>query len=170
MSPPRTRDGADPTRNLGHGPNTQRKKDLKMRTNHLLLALAVTAAMACSKTESKPTGGGETNDNSGTAQTTAAATKIDDKAAKEMFDSRCAACHGTAGKGDGPGAAALNPKPRNYTDKAWQASVTDEQIKKTIVYGGAAVGKSPIMPASPDLDSKPEVVEGLVKIVRSFGK
>jgi hypothetical protein len=24
------------------------------------------------------------------------------------------------------------------------------------------------MPASPDLDSKPEVVDGLVKIVRSF--
>ena len=35
--------------------------------------------------------------------------------------------------------------------------------------GGAAVGKSPIMPASPDLDEKPEVVEGLVKLVRKFG-
>lgn len=89
--------------------------------------------------------------------------------AKEMFNSRCAPCHGTDGKGDGPGAAALNPKPRNYTDAAWQKSVTDDQIRKTIVMGGAAVGKSPIMPASPDLESKPEVVSGLVKIVRSFG-
>jgi hypothetical protein len=26
------------------------------------------------------------------------------------------------------------------------------------------------MPASPDLDSKPEVIEGLVRIVRDFGK
>jgi len=26
-----------------------------------------------------------------------------------------------------------------------------------------------IMPASPDLDEKPEVVEGLIKIVRRFG-
>ena len=48
--------------------------------------------------------------------------------------------------------------------------MTDEDIKKTITYGGAAVGKSPIMPASPDLDSKPLVVEGLVKIIREFGK
>ena len=48
--------------------------------------------------------------------------------------------------------------------------MTDEQIRKTIVMGGAAVGKSPMMPASPDLDSKPEVVEGLVKIVRKFGR
>ncbi len=90
-------------------------------------------------------------------------------AAKAVYAERCAACHGASGKGDGAGAAALNPKPRNYTDKAWQTSVTDEQIKKTIVYGGAAVGKSPIMPASPDLDGKPEVVDGLVKVVRSFG-
>lgn len=90
-------------------------------------------------------------------------------AAREIFNSRCSACHGTDGKGDGPGAAALNPKPRNYTDKTWQSSVTDEQIKKTILYGGAAVGKSPIMPASPDLDGKPEVLDGLVKIVRGFG-
>jgi mono/diheme cytochrome c family protein len=85
-----------------------------------------------------------------------------------MFRSRCVVCHGEKGKGDGPGAAALEPKPRNYSDGAWQASVTDEQIKNVIMYGGAAAGKSPIMPASPDLQSKPEVVDELVKIVRSF--
>lgn len=123
----------------------------------LTLSLA-TAAFACSKSEAEKT-----------STTSAASTGIDAAAAKEIFDSRCSACHGTSGKGDGPGAAALNPKPRNYTDKAWQATVTDEQIKKTILLGGAAVGKSPIMPASPDLDSKPEVVAGLVKIVRGFG-
>ncbi|MCU0684099.1 MAG: c-type cytochrome [Polyangiaceae bacterium] len=100
--------------------------------------------------------------------TGAAVASIDAKAAKEVFDTRCAACHGANGKGDGPGAAALNPKPRDYSDKQWQSAVTDDQIRKTILLGGAAVGKSPIMPASPDLDAKPEVVEGLVKIVRGF--
>jgi mono/diheme cytochrome c family protein len=85
-----------------------------------------------------------------------------------MFTNRCTPCHGTTGHGDGSGAAALNPKPRNYTDVAWQKSVTDEQIKKTILYGGAAVGKSPSMPANPDLDGKPEL-DGLVAKVRSFG-
>jgi mono/diheme cytochrome c family protein len=90
--------------------------------------------------------------------------------AQRMFKIRCAVCHGTSGKGDGPGSAALNPKPRNYTDAEWQKSVTDEQIRNTILMGGAAVGKSPNMPASPDLQSKPQVLDGLVQVVRSFAK
>lgn len=141
-----------------------------MKTYQLVLGLALASVVACNKTESQPQ---QTQPAQGGGGTTTAATgggKVDSAAAKEIFDSRCSACHGTSGKGDGPGAAALNPKPRDYTDKAWQSSVTDEQIKKTILLGGAAVGKSPIMPASPDLDSKPEVVDGLVKIVRSFSK
>jgi hypothetical protein len=87
--------------------------------------------------------------------------------ALSMFKMRCAPCHGETGHGDGPGAAALNPKPRNYTDMAWQKSVTDEQIRKTILYGGAAVGKSPAMPANPDLDGKPDL-DGLIGVVRGF--
>ena len=39
-------------------------------------------------------------------------------AGKQTFDDKCAACHGTLGKGDGPAAAALNPMPVNFTDKA----------------------------------------------------
>jgi cytochrome c553 len=89
--------------------------------------------------------------------------------ARKTFDSICASCHGQSGMGNGPGAAQLNPKPRNYTDKAWQKSVTDDQIKQTILLGGAAVGKSPSMPAQPQLKDKPAVVAELVKIVRSFG-
>ncbi len=90
--------------------------------------------------------------------------------ARTTFKQVCATCHGENGMGDGPGAAALNPKPRNYTDKQWQASVTDDQIAKTILLGGAAVGKSPAMPAQPQLRDKPEVVAQLVRIVRTFGK
>jgi cytochrome c553 len=90
--------------------------------------------------------------------------------AHAMFTSLCATCHGLDGKGDGPAAASLNPKPRNYTDPAWQASVTDEQIKNTIVLGGAGVGKSPMMPAQPQLKNQPQVLDELVKIIRGFGK
>jgi cytochrome c553 len=90
--------------------------------------------------------------------------------ARETFKTLCSTCHGTSGKGDGTAATNLNPKPRNYTDKQWQASVTDDQIRQIIVNGGAAVGKSPAMPASPQLRDKPQVLEELVRIVRSFGK
>ncbi len=90
--------------------------------------------------------------------------------AEEIFAQRCVTCHGADGKGDGPGAKALAVKPRNYTDAKWQTSVTDEHIREIIVKGGAAVGKDPGMPPNPDLADEPEVVEGLVKKVRSFGK
>lgn len=88
---------------------------------------------------------------------------------RDIFTKRCAACHGETGRGDGPAAANLNPKPRDYTNAAWQASVTDDQLRSIIVSGGFAVGKSPLMPPNPDLESSPAVVEGLVGIVRSFG-
>ncbi|HET7544012.1 MAG TPA: c-type cytochrome [Polyangiaceae bacterium] len=88
--------------------------------------------------------------------------------AKKMFSTRCVVCHGDHGAGDGPGAAALTPKPRAFSDATWQASVTDEQIGKTIVEGGAAVGKSAAMAANPDLADKPDEVKELVKIVRAF--
>lgn len=85
-----------------------------------------------------------------------------------VFKSRCATCHGEGGHGDGPAAVALNPKPRNYTDGEWQKTVTDEQLKKTIVGGGVAVGKSPLMVPNPDLAGKDDVLDGLVKIIRGF--
>jgi mono/diheme cytochrome c family protein len=87
-----------------------------------------------------------------------------------MFASLCATCHGMDGTGNGPAAAALNPKPRNYTDPAWQASVTDDVLKETILKGGALVGKSPMMPGNPQLADHPEVLDELVRIVRGFGK
>lgn len=90
--------------------------------------------------------------------------------ARTVFDTKCVVCHGDHGAGDGPGAAALNPKPRAFADPAWQASVSDEHIKKTIVEGGAAVGKSVAMAANPDLKDKPDVQAELVKIVRAFKK
>jgi hypothetical protein len=53
-------------------------------------------------------------------------------------------------------------------DAAWQDKVKDDEIAKAIVGGGVAVGRTPGMPANPDLQAKPEVVAELVKIVRKF--
>ena len=65
---------------------------------------------------------------------------------KDVYQRKCAVCHGTEGKGDGPVAAALNPKPRDFTDKAYMAQLDDQYLFKIISKGGAAVGKSPLMP------------------------
>ena len=89
--------------------------------------------------------------------------------AQELFAGRCTPCHGPKGRGDGPASAGLTPKPRNFTDATWQAKVTDEHIERIVLYGGAAVGKSPAMPPNPDLVDKP-VVKALRERIRSFGK
>jgi cytochrome c553 len=90
--------------------------------------------------------------------------------AQAMFNTVCVMCHGADGSGNGPAASTLNPRPRNYTDVAWQASVTDAQIKDIILKGGAAVGKSGAMPGNPQLQDHPDVLDGLVQIIRKFGK
>ena len=142
-----------------------------MNPHHIIVALAASAlfALACSKKESQGMQPSSNHEPEPASTTTNTSGKIDVAAAQALFAERCAACHGLEGKGNGPASAALNPKPRNYTDASWQASVTDEQLRKTIRLGGAAVGKSPSMPAAPDLDDKPDVIEGLVKLVRKFG-
>ena len=90
--------------------------------------------------------------------------------AQAMFNTVCVMCHGPDGTGNGPAASSLNPKPRNYTDATWQASVTDDQIKEIILKGGAGVGKSPMMPGNPQLQDHQDVLDGLVQIIRGFGK
>ena len=90
--------------------------------------------------------------------------------AQRTFMTICATCHGADGSGNGPAAESLNPKPRNYTDPEWQASVTDADLKKIILEGGQAVGKSPMMPAQVQLKDKPDVVNELVMIIRGFAR
>ncbi|MBZ0234804.1 MAG: c-type cytochrome, partial [Deltaproteobacteria bacterium] len=84
------------------------------------------------------------------------------------FKTQCAVCHGESGKGDGVGAASLEPKPRNYTDKEWQASTDDARIKKVILEGGAANGLNAAMPPyASQIDGA--VADELVKLIRAFG-
>ena len=60
--------------------------------------------------------------------------------AKTVWKDKCVTCHGDRGRGDGPGAMALDPKPRSFADPRWQMQTKDERIAKVIVEGGAAVG------------------------------
>jgi mono/diheme cytochrome c family protein len=55
-------------------------------------------------------------------------------AGKKVYAVNCLACHGTTGKGDGPAANALNPKPRDLSNPAIQ-SQTDGSIFWKITEG-----------------------------------
>jgi cytochrome c553 len=138
-----------------------------MRTISLLVGV-VALAMGCGNKESSSPSESKPSDRP-TTTVVKPSTPSPVEEARTTFNTVCAACHGESGHGDGAAAAALNPKPRNYADQAWQASVTDEQIMRTILEGGAAVGKSPTMPANPQLKEKPEVVAELVRMIRAFG-
>jgi mono/diheme cytochrome c family protein len=91
--------------------------------------------------------------------------------AQALYTKRCVACHGVFGAANGPVADSLTPRPHDYTDQAWQASITDDEIKTIILRGGARVGKSNAMPGNLLLlRDRPEVLNALVKIIRDFGK
>jgi mono/diheme cytochrome c family protein len=90
--------------------------------------------------------------------------------ARDIFTERCATCHGADGRGNGPAAANLKPKPIDFHSQNWQKSVTDDSITKAIVFGGRSVGKSGQMAPNPDLENEPEIVAALVEKIRRWGK
>jgi high-affinity iron transporter len=87
--------------------------------------------------------------------------------APRVYAERCATCHGAAGRGDGLAGRSLEPPPRDYADRGWQASISDDEIGATIRRGGAATGRSAAMPAHPDLSDAE--LRDLVAYIRSVG-
>ena len=115
-------------------------------------------ALGCLPTPSSP----------GTSAPAPAAPAAPEAEATQIFAGRCSPCHGANGAGDGVAAAALTPRPRNFHDATWQTSVTDAHIEAIIRGGGAAVGKSPVMPGNPDLVGRPAVVVALRTMIRAM--
>jgi len=89
-------------------------------------------------------------------------------AATRLYAARCAECHGSTGEGDGPRAATLRPRPQRLSDRVWQSNVSNARLQRVILFGGAAVGKSEVMPASPELQRQPQTLQGLVALVRGL--
>lgn len=69
----------------------------------------------------------------------------DDGAA--LYARWCAACHGPAGRGDGPNAAYLPVPPSVHADGRLLSRRSDDQLFDMIAAGGEAMGRSPRMPA-----------------------
>jgi len=67
-----------------------------------------------------------------------AATAANLASAKTLYTTMCSPCHGPKGKGDGPAAAALNPKPADHTSKAIQAE-TDGSLYWKLTNGRGAM-------------------------------
>jgi mono/diheme cytochrome c family protein len=81
----------------------------------------------------------------------------------KIYQERCALCHGPEGKGDGPAAAGLNPKPRNHTDGTYMKSRTDDQLLEVIRHGKGG------MPAWGGILNETEI-HAVLKHVRTLAK
>ena len=88
------------------------------------------------------------------------------EAGGKLYQARCAPCHGADGKAATPTAQALTPKPRDHTDGAYMNQLSHDHLVKVIKNGGAAVGKSPIMPPNSDLND--QQIEDIVAFVRGM--
>ena len=64
---------------------------------------------------------------------------------KVVYEQYCAQCHGATGKGDGPAASGLSPKPAVHTKIPFE-KLPMEYLYNVVYYGGRSVGKAPTMP------------------------
>ncbi len=76
---------------------------------------------------------------------------------KTIFDRQCAVCHGDTGHGDGPAAALMSPRPRNFQKGLFKLRSTEsgelpttEDLVKTVTNGMPGTG----MPSFRDLDEQ----------------
>lgn len=66
---------------------------------------------------------------------------------RALYDAHCAVCHGSTGKGDGPGARVVRQPMRDFSDPAAMQPVTDRFLFEMTKKGSSQFGRSNAMPA-----------------------
>lgn len=87
--------------------------------------------------------------------------------AETKYLSVCYRCHGDGGRGT-EFLAELGFEELSFAEPAWQNRVTDAYLKRIVRGGGAAVGRSELMPAWGDYFADDEL-DALIALLRSFG-
>jgi mono/diheme cytochrome c family protein len=83
---------------------------------------------------------------------------------KKLFEDNCTVCHGPQGRGDGPAASTMNPRPRNFTSAdEWKNGYHAPAIFKTLSEGVPGTSMSPF-----DYLSRKDRM-ALVQYVQSLG-
>ncbi len=101
----------------------------------------------------------------------------DAAAGKALYDGKgaCASCHGANGAGDGPAAAALNPKPASFAAGTFRLDTdgdgktgTDADLANVIRNGAGKYGGNAAMPARGDFSDAD--IANLIAYIRSLKK
>jgi len=69
------------------------------------------------------------------------------EAGRVIFEAQCASCHGADGMGNGPSAAALDPKPANFTDTEMMKDMSDGFMFWRVTEGGMFGPFNSVMPS-----------------------
>jgi mono/diheme cytochrome c family protein len=92
---------------------------------------------------------------------------------RKLFVYHCSACHGPAGRGDGPSGLVLwrkhGVRPRNLADTRYMRTKTDQDLFTVISLGSAHMGKSAYMQSWANALS-PAQIKGLVAYLRLLSK
>lgn len=88
---------------------------------------------------------------------------------RATYQHYCQTCHGETGAGDGFNAFNLDPRPRDFSDPAFQKKKTDADLADAIQRGGAGVGLSSLMPPWGRTLSRAEIDQTILYI-RSLQK
>jgi cytochrome c1 len=84
---------------------------------------------------------------------------------KQLYQQHCSGCHGESGRGDGPGAKNINPKPVDHTNKQYMSALSDQHLFAVVRRGGKDVGR-PAMPPFPNLSDNE--IKDLIAYMRSI--
>lgn len=95
--------------------------------------------------------------------TAAPARAADDSLGSQLFESRCAFCHGAEGKGDGVAGKALDPPPVDFTSADFWKTMTPEKLRDAIMNGKPGTAMVPFRKTL-----KPEEIDALVQYVQNF--
>ena len=142
---------------------------MKGNSGVLILIAALAAASALVASGSLAAGKGDAGKSAKAADGHPLTDSASLAAGAKTYTRLCVTCHGALGKGDGPGAASLKPKPRNFTDPTQFKSKNDEEIFKVVQKGGAASKLSPAMPAWGGI-LKPDQIWQVIAYVHTLAK
>ena len=88
---------------------------------------------------------------------------VPERRGEAVFKANCLLCHGVKGDGKGRASVLFNPPPANLT----LSDKNDDYKKMIITYGGAAMGRSEVMPIWGEQLSSQEI-EDVVKYLRTL--
>jgi mono/diheme cytochrome c family protein len=82
-----------------------------------------------------------------------------------VYAERCSGCHGDTGRGDGPAAAALVPRPRDFTDAAFWRDRTPDALRQVVRRGKPGTMMAPFDGVLGDGD-----IDAVVAFLRTFDR